>query len=83
MRAHITSSLALGCTGELAEAAAADKLGLKLADARTAGHDALRGGEEIQIKGRAYKKGRASLGRTGIIKIDSDFDSNATGEAAS
>ncbi len=64
----------LGCTGELAEAAAADKLGLKLADARTVGYDALRGTEKIQIKGRAFKKGRASLGRTGIIKIDSDFD---------
>ncbi len=64
----------LGCTGELAEAAAADKLGLKLADARTAGYDARRGTEKIQIKGRAFKKGRASLGRTGITKIDSDFD---------
>jgi hypothetical protein len=30
--------------------------------------------KRFKSKGRAFKKGRASLGRTGIIKIDSDFD---------
>ena len=43
----------LGVTGEVAEVAAAEKLGLELAPARTEGYDATRpGGERVQIKGR-------------------------------
>jgi hypothetical protein len=40
----------LGVTGEVAEYVAAETLGLALAPARTAGYDALRGTERIQIK---------------------------------
>lgn len=47
----------LGVTGEVAEYVAAEMLGLKLVPARTVGHDAMRGIERIQIKGRAYGKG--------------------------
>jgi hypothetical protein len=43
----------LGVTGEVAEFVAAEILGLTLTPARTVGHDALRGGERIQIKSRA------------------------------
>ncbi len=63
----------LGVTGEIAEHVVAEKLGLKLAEARTAGYDALRGKEKIQIKGRAFAKG-ANLGRMSRIKIDADYD---------
>ncbi len=44
----------LGVTGEVAEYVASELLELKLVPARTVGHDALRGKERIQIKGRAY-----------------------------
>ena len=51
----------LGVTGEIAEFAASEKLGLDLADARTAGYDATRqvnGREElVQIKGRRRTNG--------------------------
>jgi hypothetical protein len=47
----------LGVTGEIAEFEAAEKLGLRLADARTPDYDAIRetdqGIQHIQIKGRA------------------------------
>jgi hypothetical protein len=42
---------------EVAEYVAAELLGLTLTPARTIGHDALRGTERIQIKGRAYGAG--------------------------
>jgi hypothetical protein len=64
----------LGVTGEMGELAAAEKLGLKLADARTKGYDALRGNERIQIKARAFKKGARQVGRMGIIKASADYD---------
>src|SRR5436190_8006 len=44
----------LGVTGEVAEYVASELLRIKLVPARTEGHDALRGKERIQIKGRAY-----------------------------
>jgi hypothetical protein len=49
----------LGVTGEVAEYVASQLLGLTLAPARTPGYDALRGTERIQIKGRAYGKGKS------------------------
>ena len=69
----------LGVTGEVAEAAAADLLGLKLADARTEGYDAIRitpTGEQqrIQIKGRALGE-KPKLGqRLGRIKTGAPCD---------
>ena len=64
----------LGVTGELAEYLAAEKLGLKLAVARTAGYDALRGTEKIQIKGRAYGDNAKPGQRLSRIKLDADCD---------
>ena len=64
---HLTGK-PLGVTGEIAEHVAADLLGLDLAVARNAGYDALRGKEQIQIKGRALRPG--AIGRLGRIKID-------------
>src|SRR5271156_5527269 len=58
----------LGVTGEIAEFVAAEKLGLKLADARTPGYDALRGSETIQIKGRALGPGNNRSHKLGKIK---------------
>jgi hypothetical protein len=51
---YVLTRKPLGVTGEIAECAAEEKLGLKLVEARTEGYDALRGMERIQIKGRAY-----------------------------
>ncbi|MDR3489800.1 MAG: hypothetical protein P4M05_33540 [Bradyrhizobium sp.] len=63
----------LGVTGEVAEYVAAKELGLQLAPARTAGYDALRGTERIQIKGRAY--GEKTKGqRMSRIKADAPCD---------
>ena len=51
------TGMPLGVTGEVAEFVAAECRGLELADARTAGYDAIRNGPGgpvfIQIKGRA------------------------------
>ena len=48
----------LGVTGEVAEYIAAEKLSLKLSDARNPGHDAIQetadGQRHIQIKGRVF-----------------------------
>jgi hypothetical protein len=63
----------LGVTGEVAEYVAAQTLGLKLVPARTVGHDALRGKERIQIKGRAYGETRKSQ-RLGVIKSGAPCD---------
>ena len=46
----------LGVTGEVERYVAAETLGLTLVPARTAGYDALRLSEQIQIKGRVYGK---------------------------
>ena len=68
----------LGVTGEVAEYLAADILGLELAPARTAGHDALRRTaervEKIQIKGRAFGPEAKPGQRLGRIKTDADCD---------
>ena len=77
----------LGVTGEIAEYVAAELFRLKLVPARTVGHDALRGKERIQIKGRAYGETKKSQ-RLGIIKPGAPCDTvllvlldNATMEA--
>jgi hypothetical protein len=62
----------LGVTGEVAEYVAAVELGLALAPARTAGYDALRGEEKIQIKGRAYGKDAKPGQRLSRIKLGAD-----------
>lgn len=68
----------LGVTGEVAEFVAAERLGLELADARTAGYDAVRNGPDgpvyIQIKGRAYGEGAKPGQRLGRIKLDAHCD---------
>ncbi|MGJ5152934.1 DUF6998 domain-containing protein [Bradyrhizobium sp. HKCCYLR1023] len=68
----------LGVTGEIAEFAAAECLGLELTVARTAGYDAVRqspnGPVRIQVEGRACT-GNANRGqRIGRIKLDSACD---------
>jgi hypothetical protein len=68
----------LGVTGEVAEFIAAEHLGLELADARTAGYDAIRNGPNgpvfIQIKGRAYGDDAKPGQRLGRIKTDAQCD---------
>ncbi|MDH3032108.1 DUF6998 domain-containing protein [Methylobacterium fujisawaense] len=68
----------LGVTGEVAEYVAADLLGLELAPARQAGYDAIRRAagrqERVQIKGRAYAKGKDSGQRLGTIKPNAECD---------
>jgi hypothetical protein len=64
----------LGVTGEVAEYVAAEILGLQLAPARTAGYDALRGKERIQIKGRAYGASANASQRMSRIKLDAPCD---------
>lgn len=68
----------LGVTGEIAEFEAAKKLGLDLAEARTAGYDATRRGgkklDKIQIKGRRLKPGRKAGGRVPKINLEAPFD---------
>ncbi|MQW85983.1 hypothetical protein GHJ82_03590 [Sinorhizobium saheli] len=63
----------LGVTGEVAEAVAADVLGLELAPPRTAGYDAILvapdgSKERIQIKGRAFGADAKPGQRLGRIK---------------
>ena len=68
----------LGVTGEVAELAAAEKLGLELVPPRTAGYDAIRrtpeGAHRIQIKGRAYGVPAKPGQRMGAIKNCSGCD---------
>lgn len=68
----------LGVTGELAELAAHEVLGIDLADARNPGFDGwmYRGGRalRVQIKGRAVAADRKYLGRCPSIKCDASFD---------
>src|SRR5256885_6890648 len=64
----------LGVTGEVAENIAAEVLGLELTPARTEAHDALRGSEKIQIKGRAYGKHAKPGQRISRIKLDASCD---------
>ncbi len=69
----------LGVTGEVAEVAAAEKLGLELAPARTEGYDATRpGGERVQIKGRRIlHRKRPYTGRVSKIDVTKPFDTVA------
>jgi Family of unknown function (DUF6998) len=64
----------LGVTGEIAEYAAAEHLGLTLCAARTAGFDAKRGNKRIQIKGRAYGKNAKPGQRISRFRTDSPCD---------
>jgi hypothetical protein len=68
----------LGVTGEVAEFVAAERLGLELAIARTAGYDAVRNGADrpvyVQIKGRAYGDKAKPGQRIGRIKTGSRCD---------
>lgn len=64
----------LGVTGEMAEYAAAEILGLKLAPARTQGYDATRGNDRIQIKGRAFGAKAKKSQRMSRIKLDAPCD---------
>ena len=64
----------LGVTGEIAEVAAVETLGLKLDDVRSVGYDAKRGVERIQIKGRAIGKGAKQHGRMSRIKLKAEYD---------
>jgi hypothetical protein len=68
----------LGVTGEVAELEAADKLGLRLEQARSAGFDALaqRDGKlvRVQIKGRAVASDDRYRGTCPSIKCGNQFD---------
>ena len=68
----------LGVTGELAEAAAAEALGLELVEARQAGYDAIRrtseGLQRVQIKGRACAEKDNPGARLGIMSRSDDCD---------
>ncbi|MGJ5180809.1 DUF6998 domain-containing protein [Bradyrhizobium oligotrophicum] len=75
---HVLTGKPLGVTGEIAEFAAAECLGLELTVARTAGYDAIRHGAggpiRIQIKGRSCTENASRGQRIGRIKLDSDCD---------
>jgi hypothetical protein len=65
----------LGVTGEVAEAEAAQALGLTLAEARQAGFDATdKAGRRIQIKGRKILNKKALTGRVSKMNLADDFD---------
>ncbi len=66
----------LGITGEIGEYEAAKRLGLNLAEARTAGYDAIdRRGRKIQIKSRSIpSSGRRKGQRVGSIRLKHDWD---------
>lgn len=74
---YLLTEKPLGVTGEIAEAEAAQLLGLELAPARTPGYDAVRvtkaGAEKIQIKGR-WKRTGSNWGRVSKINTDENFD---------
>jgi len=66
----------LGVTGEVAEYNAATLLGLELAEARTAGYDAVgSGGRKIQIKGRCLSDNPKPGQRLGSIRLEHEWDS--------
>ena len=70
------TSKPLGITGEYGEYIAAEKLGLKLAEARTAGYDATdSAGRRIQIKARSIPRDKKLPGqRIGSIHLDHEWD---------
>jgi len=66
----------LGITGEVGEYLAAKHLGLDLADARTAGYDAVdRAGRKVQIKARSIQADKKIIGqRLGSIRLEHPWD---------
>ncbi len=68
----------LGVTGEIAEVAAADALGLELAEARTAGYDAICNKDgslkRIQIKGRAHNENSKPGAKLGTLSQSGECD---------
>ena len=65
----------LGITGEIAEFNAASLLNLKLADARTAGYDAIDAdGNKVQVKGRCLPENAKPGQRIGAIRLDHEWD---------
>ena len=65
----------LGITGEIAEFNAASLLNLKLAEARTAGYDAIGlDNRKIQIKGRCLPENAKPGQRLGSIRLDHEWD---------
>ncbi len=65
----------LGITGEITEFNAAKILSLKLADARTAGYDAIGNDQrKIQIKGRCLPPNPKPGQRLGSIRLDHEWD---------
>ena len=66
----------LGITGEYGEYVAAATLGLTLAEARTAGYDAIDStGRRIQIKARSIPREKKLVGqRLGSIRLDHEWD---------
>ena len=72
---HQLTGKPLGVTGEIGEFEAAEKLGLELAEARTAGYDAIcRNGRRVQIKSR-WKRTGTNWGRVSRIDVSKEFDS--------
>jgi hypothetical protein len=68
------TSRPLGVTGEVGELAVSELLGLELAPPRTAGYDASRGSEKIQIKCRARDRKYRNLGRMSRISVEKHCD---------
>ena len=66
----------LGITGEYGEYVAAERLGLELAEARTAGYDATdQSGRRIPIKARSIPGEKKLVGqRIGSIRLDHEWD---------
>src|SRR5487761_2597907 len=64
----------LGISGEVAEYEAASCLSLDLAPVRTAGYDALRGSERIQIKGRILQDRKPGSQRVPSIRLTHAWD---------
>jgi hypothetical protein len=77
-RYYMATGKPLGVTGEVSELEAAEKLGLELAEARTAGYDAtwVVDGQprRVQIKGRAVDAANRYVGRCPAIKCGNQFD---------
>ena len=68
----------LGITGEVGEVLAARLLGLKLADARQAGYDAVGSdGRRVQIKSRCILPNAKPGQRLGSIRLDHEWDTVA------
>lgn len=78
LRFRVLTGKPLGITGEVAEFAAADLLGLKLAPPRQPGYDATKevGHETVkyQIKGRCIPNGAKPGQRLGKIRLDHEWD---------